>query len=65
MKLHSVRLLGILIAVVFSAPLGHANNHEYYRGKTIRIIVGLSAGAGHVVDDKAWIAGDMFPHMPG
>jgi len=64
MKLHSVRLLGILIAVVFSAPLGHANNHEYYRGKTIRVIVGLSAGGGFDVYART-LARHMGKHIPG
>jgi len=46
MNLSFLRLWGILLAGVFFAPQTHASNHEYYRGKTVRIVVGLSAGGG-------------------
>ena len=46
------RLLLCLIAWLWS--IGHASAQEqFYKGKTIRIIVGLSAGGGYDVYTRA------------
>lgn len=36
-----------LIGPLFAAMPAHATTHEFYKGKTIRIVVGLSAGGGY------------------
>ncbi len=41
-----------------------ADNHEYYRGKTVRIVVGLSAGGGFDIYARA-LARHMGKHIAG
>lgn len=64
MNLNFLRLWGILLAGVFFMPQTHASNHEYYRGKTIRIVVGLSAGGGFDIYARA-LARHLGKHIPG
>jgi tripartite-type tricarboxylate transporter receptor subunit TctC len=64
MNLSFLRLWGILLAGVFFAPQTHASNHEYYRGKTVRIVVGLSAGGGFDIYARA-LARHLGKHIPG
>jgi tripartite-type tricarboxylate transporter receptor subunit TctC len=64
MNLSFLRLWGILLAGVFFAPQTHAINHEYYRGKTVRIVVGLSAGGGFDIYARA-LARHLGKHIPG
>lgn len=64
MKLRLLRFLGIFLAVNLIGAPGYASNHEYYRGKTVRIIVGLSAGGGFDVYARA-LARHMGKHIPG
>jgi len=42
----------------------HAADHEYYRGKTVRIVVGLSAGGGFDIYARA-LARHLGKHIPG
>ena len=64
MKVDCLRLWGALLVVAFLACPALANNHEYYRGKTVRFIVGLSAGGGFDVYARA-ISRHMGKHIPG
>lgn len=43
---------------------GLANNHEYYRGKTIRLVVGYAPGGGYDFYART-IARHMGKHIPG
>ena len=57
------RLLLCLLACLWST--GHASAQEhFYKGKTIRIIVGLSAGGGYDVYTRA-VARHYGKHIPG
>jgi len=64
MKNNLSKLAAAWIAVVLFAYPSFASNHEYYRGKTIRIIVGLSAGGGFDVYART-MARHMGKHIPG
>jgi tripartite-type tricarboxylate transporter receptor subunit TctC len=64
MKVKAGLLLGLLSAAVFFPVAARASNHEYYRGKTVRIIVGLSAGGGFDVYART-MARHMGKHIPG
>ncbi|MGH7825916.1 MAG: Bug family tripartite tricarboxylate transporter substrate binding protein [Candidatus Binatia bacterium] len=63
MKTNCCRFIAILSALLFGAS-AHASSHEYYRGKTIRIVVGLSAGGGFDVYART-LARHMGKHIPG
>jgi len=59
------RLSLVLIAFVACfAPTAGAAELDYYRGKTVRIIVGLAAGGGFDVYARA-LARHMGKHIPG
>jgi tripartite-type tricarboxylate transporter receptor subunit TctC len=64
MKVRSLRVWGVLFALIFFASGARASNHEYYLGKTVRIIVGLSAGGGFDVYART-MARHMGKHIPG
>ena len=64
MKVKSVGVWGVLFTLIFFASGAGASNHEYYRGKTVRIIVGLSAGGGFDVYART-MARHMGKHIPG
>ena len=64
MNLSFLRLWGILLAGVFLVGPTHAADHEYYRGKTVRIVVGLSAGGGFDIYARA-LARHLGKHIPG
>ena len=64
MNLSFLRLCGILLAGVFLVGPTHAADHEYYRGKTVRIVVGLSAGGGFDIYARA-LARHLGKHIPG
>jgi len=56
-----------LVTVLLSLGLsnrGLANNHEYYRGKTIRLVVGYAPGGGYDFYART-IARHMGKHIPG
>lgn len=64
MKRGSAQLFGALvIAALLNVP-GFAAESDYYRGKTVRIIVGLSAGGGFDVYARA-MSRHMGRHIPG
>jgi len=54
----------IAAALVLSAAALSAAEPEYYRGKTVRIVVGLSAGGGFDIYARA-LARHMGKHVPG
>jgi tripartite-type tricarboxylate transporter receptor subunit TctC len=64
MKLRPLRVWGVLFTLILFATGAGASNHEYYRGKTVRIIVGLSAGGGFDVYART-MARHMGKHIPG
>jgi tripartite-type tricarboxylate transporter receptor subunit TctC len=64
MKLSLTRFLGVLSLVVGFSGNVLAANDEHYRGKTVRIIVGLSAGGGFDVYART-MARHMGKHIPG
>jgi tripartite-type tricarboxylate transporter receptor subunit TctC len=64
MMLNLALLPVVLIAVLLCASDGYASNHEHYRGKTVRIIVGLSPGGGFDVYART-LARHMGKHIPG
>ena len=64
MKVNCSRLAGVLLILACSVSSAVANNHEYYRGKTVRIVVGLSAGGGFDIYARA-LARHMGKHIAG
>jgi tripartite-type tricarboxylate transporter receptor subunit TctC len=65
MKLDLSRLVAPFItAVLFCAAAAGAADVEYYHGKTVRVIVGLSAGGGFDVYART-MARHMGKHIPG
>jgi tripartite-type tricarboxylate transporter receptor subunit TctC len=65
MKLDLSRLAAPLITgVLFIAAAAGAADVEYYHGKTVRVIVGLSAGGGFDVYART-MARHMGKHIPG
>jgi tripartite-type tricarboxylate transporter receptor subunit TctC len=64
MKISVPRLLGVLVLVASFSSGARAADDEYYRGKTVRIIVGLSAGGGFDVYART-MARHMGKHIPG
>src|SRR3989338_5288787 len=57
-------LITATIGLVFFAGAVHATTHEFYKGKTIRIIVGFSAGGGYDAYSRL-IARHMGKHISG
>jgi tripartite-type tricarboxylate transporter receptor subunit TctC len=57
-------LLLIVAGLAFTMSAAQATTHEFYRGKTIRIVVGLAAGGGFDTYSRA-IARHMGKHIPG
>src|SRR5262245_6208218 len=64
MSLNSTHVAQMLLAVTLFSSAVHAAEQEYYRGKTVRIIVGLSAGGGFDIYARA-LARHMGNHVPG
>lgn len=61
----SVRYLTLAIAVlVLSAGAADATTHDFYKGKTVRIIVGFAAGGGFDTYARA-IGRHLGRHLPG
>lgn len=54
----------ITAIAIFASISAHASSHDFYKGKTIRLIVGLSPGGGYDVYSRA-IARHMGKHIPG
>lgn len=57
-------LLAVLVGLVLTLGVAHATTHEFYKGKTIRIIVGFAAGGGFDTYSRA-ISRHMGKHIPG
>lgn len=60
------RICYLIVAItgfVFTAS-AHATTHEFYKGKTIRIVVGFAAGGGFDTYSRA-IARHIGKHIPG
>ena len=58
-------LIAVIIGAVFLAGVAHAATHEpFFKGKTLRIIVGFAAGGGFDTYSRA-IARHMGRHIPG
>ena len=57
-------LLAVLVGLVLIAGVAHAAADDFYKGKTIRIIVGFAAGGGFDTYSRA-IARHMGKHIPG
>jgi tripartite-type tricarboxylate transporter receptor subunit TctC len=57
-------ILLALLAMAFCAPASAQNMANYYRGKTVRVIVGTSAGGGFDLYSRA-IAQYLPRHLPG
>ena len=64
MKRDLRRFSGALIAIVLFFGSTDAREVEYYGGKTVRIIVGLSAGGGFDIYART-MARHMGKHIPG
>ena len=64
MSLNSTHVAQMSLAVTLFSSAVHAAEQEYYRGKTVRIIVGLSAGGGFDIYARA-LARHMGNHVPG
>ena len=56
--------LVFLFGFAFMATAAHSTTHEFYKGKTIRIIVGFSAGGGFDTYSRL-IGRHMGRHIPG
>lgn len=57
-------LLAAMTALALTAGVAHTFTHEFYKGKTVRIIVGFGAGGGFDVYART-IARHIAKHIPG
>ncbi|MBM4262882.1 MAG: hypothetical protein FJ145_15815 [Deltaproteobacteria bacterium] len=64
MKRDALKYCGVLVIVALFAVTGFAAETDYYRGKTVRIVVGLSAGGGFDVYART-LSRHMGKHIPG
>jgi len=53
-----------MIALVLMASAAHASTHDFYKGKTIRVLVGFAAGGGFDTYSRV-IARHIGKHIPG
>lgn len=60
----SYLFLAIAIGLASAASAAHASTHDFYKGKTIRLIVGLAPGGGYDTYSRL-IARHMGKHIPG
>ena len=58
------RIVGIGVGLTLVAGVAHAASQDFYEGKTVRIVVGVSAGGGFDVYARA-ITRHITRHMPG
>jgi tripartite-type tricarboxylate transporter receptor subunit TctC len=54
----------LVIGFVTMTAIGAAAQEQFYRGKTVRIVVGFSAGGGFDAYSRA-IARHLSQHVPG
>ena len=64
MKPDGLRFAVVLLMLAGAASYAAAATDDYYRGKTVRIVVGLSAGGGFDIYARA-LARHWGKHMPG
>ena len=57
-------LMVAILGLVLIASFAHATTHDFYKGKTIRLIVGLPPGGGYDLYSRV-IARHMGKHIPG
>jgi tripartite-type tricarboxylate transporter receptor subunit TctC len=57
-------LLGVLTALLPMTNFAYASSHEFYKDKTVRIVVGFAAGGGFDLYART-IARHMGRHIPG
>jgi tripartite-type tricarboxylate transporter receptor subunit TctC len=58
------RFVASITALVLTAATAHASTDEFYKGKTLRIIVGTAAGGGFDTYSRV-IARHIGKHLPG
>lgn len=61
-RIHS--LLAVLVGLALTIGVAHAAADDFYKGKTLRIIVGFAAGGGFDTYSRA-ISRHMGKHIPG
>ncbi len=64
MKPDVMRWMMVIAVIGLTAAVGHGSTHNYYRGKTVRIVVGLAAGGGYDLYSRA-VARHIHKHIPG
>jgi tripartite-type tricarboxylate transporter receptor subunit TctC len=64
MRKNISRFIAGIAALVLTAAAAHPSTHEFYKGKTLRIIVGASAGGGFDTYTRV-IARHIGRHLPG
>lgn len=64
MKPDGLRCAVVLLMLAGAASFAAAATDDYYRGKTVRIVVGLSAGGGFDIYARA-LARHLGKHIPG
>ena len=62
---HFVRtLVALLVSSLALSGLAEATSHEFYKGKTVRILVGYAAGGGFDTYSRT-VARHLGRHIPG
>ena len=56
--------VALLIGLAIASDEARASTHDFYKGKTVRIVVGFSAGGGFDTYTRA-IARHFGRHIPG
>ena len=57
-------IVSVILSVAVHVSLAYAETHDFYKGKTIRIVVGFTAGGAFDVYSRT-IARYMGQHIPG
>ena len=57
-------IVSVILTVAVHASFASADTHDFYKGKTIRIVVGFTAGGAFDVYSRT-IARYMGQHIPG
>lgn len=64
MRKNLSHFISVIAAMFLFAAAAHTSTHEFYKGKTLRIIVGASAGGGFDTYTRV-IARHIGKHLPG
>jgi tripartite-type tricarboxylate transporter receptor subunit TctC len=59
-----VRVTLVVSLVVFATPFAESSTHDFYKGKTIRLVVGLAPGGGYDLAART-VGRHMGKHIPG